>query len=201
MQNGIVFSESWTRIVTASVAPVVVISACGLLSLAFYNRLAAIVSRLRGFQRERLHEQEQIHRLGQADPPDEASLRWRRRFLENLSQQTARTLRRAKLIRRTLLSLLGAIALLVGSSIFNGLSVVWPAAQFAAAVLFLAGMLWLLFGIVCAMIELLFALEVVESETRLVAELSRTPDPANRDDALNRERRLLAIDPPTEARE
>jgi hypothetical protein len=47
-----------TRIVSASVVPVVIISACGLLALAFYNRLAAIVSRLRGFQRERIHEQE-----------------------------------------------------------------------------------------------------------------------------------------------
>jgi len=43
--------EDWSRILSASVAPVVIISACGLLCLAFYNRLASVVSRLRAFQR------------------------------------------------------------------------------------------------------------------------------------------------------
>ena len=53
--------SDWAKIISASVVPVVIISSCGLLCLAFYNRLAAIVSRLRGFQRERLHEQELLH--------------------------------------------------------------------------------------------------------------------------------------------
>ena len=48
----------WSNIITAGVGPVIVISACGLLCLAFYNRLAAVVTRLRGFHRERLHEHE-----------------------------------------------------------------------------------------------------------------------------------------------
>lgn len=172
MQTGLSFSEQWTRIVSASVAPIVVISACALLTLAFYNRLASIISRLRGFQRERLTEQEQVHRLERLDPPDERLLGRRRRVLENLAEQTQRTLRRAKLIRLTLLCLLGAIALLVISSIFNGLTVVWPEAHVGAAILFLSGMLLMLAGIACAMAELLAALEVVESETRLVSELS-----------------------------
>ena len=106
-------SEPWSRIVSASVTPVVVISACGLMSLAFYNRLASIVSRLRGFQRERLHEQEEIHRLTAQSSHDEITLTRRLRFLDNLSNQTTRTLRRAKLVRFTLLCLLGTIALLV----------------------------------------------------------------------------------------
>jgi len=37
--------ENWTRLIAASVVPIVVISAAGLLCLAFYNRLAAIVTR------------------------------------------------------------------------------------------------------------------------------------------------------------
>jgi len=169
-------SDQWSRIVSASIAPVVVISSCALMSLAFYNRLGSIVSRLRGFQRERLAEQEEIDRLAGLPSPDEAALRRRRRFLDNLATQTARTLRRAKLIRFTLLCLLGTIAMLVLSSLLNGLTVVWSDAQFGAALLYLAGMLLLLTGIVSAMVELMSAMDVVESETRLVSELA---GPAN----------------------
>ena len=52
----------------------------------------------------------------------------------------------------------------------------WPEAQFGAVVLFLSAMVLLLLAVVCAIIELLSALEVVESETILVCELSH---PAN----------------------
>ena len=47
-----------SKVVSSAVVPVVIISSCGLLALAFYNRMAAIVSRLRSFQRERLLELE-----------------------------------------------------------------------------------------------------------------------------------------------
>ena len=46
--------HDWSKIITAGTAPIIVISACGLLCLAFYNRLAAVVTRLRSFHRERL---------------------------------------------------------------------------------------------------------------------------------------------------
>jgi hypothetical protein len=166
------FSEQWPRIVSAGMAPVVVISACALMALAFYNRFASIISRLRAFGRERLMEQEQILRLEEADPPDEDAIQRRRRILQSLSEQTRRTLRRAKLIRLTLICLLGTISMLLVSSLLNGMSVIWPDALFGAAILFLAGMGLLLFGIVCAMAELLVALEVVEDETRVVSGLT-----------------------------
>jgi hypothetical protein len=176
MSSSIAFAEQWPRIVSASIAPVVVISSCALMTLAFYNRLASIISRLRGFQRERLAEQDQIHRIERLDPPDEHALSRRRRVLDNLSEQTQRTFRRAKLIRMTLLSLLGTIALLVISSILNGLSVIWPQAYFGAALLYVSGMLLLLVAIACAIAELFSVLEVVESESRLVTDLARTPN-------------------------
>jgi Protein of unknown function (DUF2721) len=59
--------QEWTSIISLSVLPVVIISACGLLSLAFYGRLAAVVSRLRGFQREILVEQEKLERTGSVE--------------------------------------------------------------------------------------------------------------------------------------
>jgi len=172
MQSPLPFAEQWPRIVSASLAPVVVISACALMALAFYNRLASIVSRLRGFQRERLAQQEQVHRIERIEPLDDYALGRGRRVLENLAEQTRRTLRRARMIRLTLICLLGTIGLLVLSSIFNGLSVVWPQAIVGAAILFLAGMVLLLLGIACALAELMSALDVVESETRLVTNLA-----------------------------
>src|SRR5450432_1244928 len=107
----------WTKIISASVVPVVIISACGLLCLAFYSRLAAIVSRLRAFQRERLHEQEIADRDTSTDDADAAR---RRLLLAHLATQTSHVTRRAKLIRLTLGFLLLAIAMLIGCSLMLG---------------------------------------------------------------------------------
>jgi hypothetical protein len=166
--------EQGSRIVTASVAPVVVVSACGLLCLAFYNRLAAIVSRLRAFQRERLAAHERIDQLRAANPadPEGPAVERHRRVLDTLAQQTAGVFRRARLIRLTLLCLLGAIAALVLSSVCNGLALVWPGAMMAAAGFFLGGMALLLAGVTAAAIELFTALDVAELESVLVDELT-----------------------------
>lgn len=118
-------TTDFTKVVSASVVPVVIISACGLLCLAFYNRLAAIVSRLRGFQRERMHEQEILQSVG--DKKDATAQRhWL--MLELLEVQTKHVIRRAKLIRLTLLFLLLAIGMLIGCGLMLGLSVLLPAA-------------------------------------------------------------------------
>jgi len=191
MVIGTIAGDHWSMIVSASLAPVVVVSACALMTLAFYNRLASIVARLRGFQRERLTEQELVHRLERAQPPGEESLR-HRRVLENLAEQTKRTLRRAKLIRFTLLCLLGTIGLLVISSILNGISVVWPEAHTGAAILFISGMGLLLVGIASAIAELFSVLEVVELETRLVGELSKVGPIANNGGDVDEERPVTA---------
>ena len=84
----------WPNIISVSVVPVVIISACGLLSLAFYGRLAALVARLRTFQREMLREQENWAREGLED---------QKRLLEVLRTQTLRVTERARLIRVALL--------------------------------------------------------------------------------------------------
>src|SRR5436305_2111199 len=112
--------QDWIKMISIAVVPVVIISACGLLCLAFYNRLATIVSRLRAFQREGLLEQEKI---SDVTPDDDVEAELRRRLLELLESQTLRVTRRAKLIRLTLLFLLLAISLLIGCCMMLGLSV------------------------------------------------------------------------------
>jgi hypothetical protein len=156
----------WTSIISLSVLPVVIISACGLLSLAFYGRLAAVVSRLRGFQREILVEQEKRERTGSLDQA---------RLLELLRTQTEQVKRRARLIRRALMFFLTAVGLLIICSL--SLAFTWYARAGAlfAAIFFVLGLLSMLGGIIAALLELRGALEPVELEARFV---SRAVDPS-----------------------
>ncbi len=158
--------------ITASVVPVVIISACGLLCLAFYNRLASIVSRLRGFQRERLHEQEKYARDRVAYGLDAEALHRHRQLLEMLEVQTLRVSRRANLIRLTLLCLLGTIACLTVCSMAMGLSTIWPGAIYIAVPPYIAGALLLLAGVILAIIEMKAALDPVKLESQFVSKLS-----------------------------
>ncbi len=168
------FAEHWSRIVVASVAPVVVVSASSLLCLAFYNRLAAIVSRLRSVQRERLQELLAYHSAINRGDLDATS--HHTRLLKNLGDQTARIISRAHLIRFTLLCLLNAVLLLVLSSLLNGAALFWEPIAVCAAIAFAGGMISLLVGVIAAMRELRSALDVVELETELVSELTDYED-------------------------
>ena len=164
------FAENWSKVVVASVAPVVVISASGLLCLAFYNRLAAIVSRLRSVQRERLSEMSTYQAAVKRG--DSSAIESHRRLLTNLGHQTARIIVRARLIRLTLRCLLMAIALMIVASLLNGAALFWAPVSVSSAIAFAAGMLSLLIGIIIAMRELASSLDVVELETELVSDLT-----------------------------
>jgi Flp pilus assembly protein TadB len=160
--------SDWTKIISASVGPVVIISACGLLCLAFYNRLAAIVSRLRGFQRERLREQELLSHPQDATAQESAR---RERLLDHLETQTLHVGRRAKLIRQTLVFLLLAISTLICCCVVLGLSILLPQVIFLAVVLFILGLLLMLGGIISALMELQAALQPAELESRFVTQV------------------------------
>lgn len=149
----------WSNIISGSVVPVVIISACGLLSLAFYGRLAALVARLRTFQREMLREQENWAREGLED---------QRQLLEVLRTQTLRVTERARLIRLALIFFLAAVALLIVCSLTLALSWFFPLATPFAAVFFVLGLLCMLCGVISAMLELRDSLEQVEFEGRFV---------------------------------
>ena len=164
--------SDWTRIISASVAPVVIISACGLLCLTFYNRMAAIVSRLRGLQRERLAEQEHINRLELQSGPE---LQRRRQLLEHLKDQSAKIQRRARLIQSTLFFLLSAVALLIACCLLLGISILLPQAVLPAVISFLLGLFSVLAATITAMMELKSALHPAELETRFVSEIVHQP--------------------------
>jgi Protein of unknown function (DUF2721) len=174
----------WQGIISMSIVPVVIISACGLLSLAFYGRLAAVVSRLRGFQREMLKEQQELAHTGGVDEA---------RLLELLSIQTQQVTRRARLIRNALMFFLLAVAVLILCSLALVASWFLHQVAFAAAALFVIGLLAMLGGIISAMVELRGALGPVELETRFV---SNAVEPAIAE-ALQEAESLLSNEPPS----
>jgi hypothetical protein len=151
---------TWPSIISMSVVPVVIISACGLLSLAFYGRLAAVVSRLRAFQREMLKEQEKLAREGGTDQSG---------LIEVLRTQTRQVTRRARLIRMALLFFLIAVALLIACSLTLVMSWFAPWVAVVAAAFFVLGLCAMLGGIIAAIFELRGALEPVELEARYVS--------------------------------
>jgi hypothetical protein len=151
-----------SRVISSAVVPVVIISACGLLCLAFYNRMAAIVSRLRAFQRERLIELERVDR--EASPHG-------RRLLEHLELQTAHVKRRAKLIRLTLLFLLLTIGILIVCCMMLSMAALAPAAIYVAIPLFMLGLISMFCSTIAAALELKAALQPVELESQFVTEV------------------------------
>lgn len=164
--------EDWSKIIAASVVPIVIISACGLLCLAFYNRLAAIVSRLRAFQRERLKEQDFLS-AGKTDP---AILERHQRVLRLLEEQTAHVTRRAHLVQNALMGLLTAISCLIVCSLLIGLSLLVPVFARLAVFVFVLGMLAMLAGVLCAIGELRTALGPIEEESQAVTALDHSEE-------------------------
>ena len=166
--------EDIYQFISASVIPVVIISACALMSLAFYNRLASIVSRLRNFSRELLREQDKYARQLHKPDSDPQMIRRRLQLIEMIETQSVRVSRRAKLIQWTLLCMLGTIGSLTACSLMLGVSVFWVQAIYAAIPFFIFGMLAMLAGVALAAFEMKAALETTEMESQFVRQFTRT---------------------------
>lgn len=171
--------DLWLRFISAGVVPVVLVSACGLLCLAFYNRLAAIVGRLRAFEHQMLKDQESLVARAPERPTARLARERLRASIEILDRQSQALLGRARLIRRTLYSLLSAIASLLLCSMTIAASVFRPELTWVAGPFFLAGLGLILAAITFAMRELHVALDPVELGTEFAElMLNLIPDAA-----------------------
>jgi hypothetical protein len=158
-----------SRVVSAGVGPIIVISACGLLSSTFYNRMTNVISRLRAFQRERLAEQLLLDK-----ETDDTARNRRREMLDVLGEQSESLVRRVRLIRRTLFCLLATIASLVLCSLSLGLSVILGNPLLILAIAFFVLGLGLLLGAIAfAMLDLKMAMDPVVLETTFVTKRVR----------------------------
>ena len=176
--------------ISTAAVPVVMISACSLLSLAFYNRIASIVSRLRSLQRECIEHQEKLHAHRNADEPDEMLARRTEQLIAMQRLQTRAVLRRARFLQRALICLLGGIGIFVICCLslelyaFEGAN---EALGIVSACLFLIASLVVFAGVCFALAEMRCALEPIIQESALVEDMVRqfdgrqpAPDPAER---------------------
>ncbi|MCC6740235.1 MAG: DUF2721 domain-containing protein [Planctomycetia bacterium] len=164
--------ELWGKVVSAAVVPVVMISACGLLCLALYNRLTAVFTRLRALSHEALEDQDAL-----VKGPRTETQRWPRERAkvraEARQRQADELLAKARLLRRAVAFLLASIGFLLLCSLAVGAGVLVPAALYAAAALFVAGIACALAAVGFALAELRSALDSVLMEHALVHRLGR----------------------------
>jgi hypothetical protein len=139
------------------------------MSLAFYNRLAAIMTRLRAFQRECLKSQDDLLRIA-SDKRDSLAARRTMELIRMLREQDAGVLRRARLLQATLTLLMSAIGLLILSSVTLGFSPVAHVLTIVAGVLFFAGAVSVFSAVCFAIAEIRAALSPIEMESRFVEE-------------------------------
>ena len=162
--------------VSAAAVPVVMISACSLLALAFYNRLAALVSRLRTLQRECLDYQEKLYGHRHAKEPDKILVRRTEQLIALERSQTGGVLRRASLLQRTLLCMLGGIGIFILCSVTLEISAIsgFPELlSIAAAAFFLLATMLIFTGICFAVAEMMRALDPITQESVFVEDLIR----------------------------
>jgi hypothetical protein len=166
-------SHIWSVIITSSVVPVVIISACGLLCLAFYNRLAVVVTRLRSLQRERLTEYKEIFRLEEKHR-GKLARHESEQFLHFLENQTVDVLKRARYLQKCIFWLIFCISALVLTSLLIGLSVIFPFLDFAVLFFYVLSLLSLLYGLSYAVREIRIALNPIKMESGFVQKLIKS---------------------------
>lgn len=141
-------------------APVVMISAGGLLCLALYNRLAMIVTRARLFHKEAFDARTRLESLS-AQAVEAQRLRER---LAVLDGQVQRILWRARKVRDALLALLTMVLCMLACSLALGATMLDPRATYVAFGGFALGVLAMGVAMVLAMVELVHALDPVHAE-------------------------------------
>lgn len=165
--------ELWGQVVSAAVVPVVMVSACGLLTSSFYNRLTAILSRLRFLAREALDDLDQ---LAPRKPPGDTQRFGRRararRTVALRRQQADQLLQRARLMRRAIFFMLFAVASLILCSLCVGAGVFARFSLYFAAAFFVLGLASILAAVVFALFELRVALAAVQQEHDLIDRLA-----------------------------
>jgi len=163
-------SQISSSFIPSAVVPVVIISACGLLCLTFYNRLAFIVTRLRALQRERLGEYKDLFRLEQSHK-SKLARQEAEHFLSFLEHQTVDVLKRALYLRNCLFCLILSIFSLVITSHAIGLSLIYPSIEVAVLFFFVLGLFLMLSGLYFALREIILALRPIQMESDFVQHL------------------------------
>ena len=144
-----------SHLLSASVTPVVLISACGLVTLALYNRLGAILARIRSF-----HQQ----KIGLLDGLQEQDLDGPHLLLDMLDSQIKEVTDKAKVLQKALFCMLAAMSTFLLCSVFAGATVLNVGFGIAAVGTCVLGIGLFLSGIGLAMRELALSLIPLDEE-------------------------------------
>jgi hypothetical protein len=162
------------RTIQLILAPVVMISACGLVLTGLLARYAAVNDRLRALARERLELWPGMAASDDALEPA-AGLAAERRAL--IDGQTPGLLRHHRLLHDAVLAVYTAVLVFVACMFVIALAALterdWLAS--AALVLFLGGTAILLAGVLLTAVEVRTSHEAVQFEVRRVMRLAPTP--------------------------
>lgn len=145
------------------VAPVVMISANGLLCLAFYNRLAAVISRMRALNKERFDLFTRLSAIS-AERQDTAEVAHVKKRLEILDELGHQLFERVRLVRDSLICLLVTILLMLGCSLDLGITPLLPRISWLAPTFFVSGVAVMMLGVLRAIQELRRALATIAFE-------------------------------------
>ena len=150
--------SSIVQIIQLMLAPGLMISACGLLLLGMNNKYSLVVNRIRLLNEERRRSLKILD-------DKEFTLQENVRF-ESISKQLERLTYRVKLVRNAVLSYTIAVALFVLTSLLIGFGYLLDITRLNSfiTILFLFGMISVLFGVIFAAYETYRGYEIVKYE-------------------------------------
>ncbi len=153
--------SSTIEVIQLMLAPGLMISACGLLLLAMNNKYSLVVNRIRLLNSER---RELLACCSDADLSYPQNVR-----VESLSIQLKELIFRVKLVRNAVLFYSIAIGFFVLTSVFIGVQYILNIGTLNILItsLFLAGMLFVLIGILSACYETIKGYEIINLELKI----------------------------------
>lgn len=151
------------QLISVSVTPVVLISACGLITLALYNRLGAILARIRVFHQQKI---DLLTNRQQRSTDD------RQLLLCLIDSQISKVTAKAKLIQRGLFFSLSAVLAFLFCSMLAAISVLHESIGFVALAIHMVGLTLFASGIGWALRELSLSLSPLEEESSYLASLT-----------------------------
>ncbi len=155
------------RFISLSVTPVVLISACGLITLALYNRLGTILARIRDLHRQKIQLIERLEPSTDGRPPGDEEL-----LLELLDAQVGAVTVKAKTVQRGLFCLLAAVLAFLLCSLLAAASGLHDLVGALALSMHVVGLALAAAGIGWAIRELTLSISPLEEESAFLAELT-----------------------------
>lgn len=153
---------SIVEIIQLMLAPGIMISACGLLLLGMNNKYSLVVNRIRLLNEER---RKAIHKT-----TEDRNFNYQEtQRLESISMQISSLVYRVKLVRNAVLSYTTAVALFVLTSLLIGFGFLFDITKLNSliTILFLLGMVSVLFGVIFAAYETYKGYEIVNFEVKI----------------------------------